>query len=122
MIEATDFRFRDDLASKQDTVPIEILIAPYKGVILRYNQVNVKEMDNGTATLRFAYDLIETADHTQVSLRKDQRFEQHLGILLNHLILESLEAAEANVNADRENYSEESDAERSVHSQGPAVS
>lgn len=122
MIEATDFRFRDDLANKEDTVPIEILIDPFKGVILRYNQVGVKEQENGTATLRFAYDLLETADHTQVSLRKDPRFEQHLGILLNHLILESLEAVEGPINADRENYSEEPDAERRVHTQGPTIS
>ena len=36
-------------------------------------------------------------------LRKDKRFEQHLGILLNHLILESIEGTD---NAG-ENYSEE---------------
>jgi hypothetical protein len=93
MIESEDFRFRDDLfANKEgETVPIEILIKPYKGVILRYTQVAVKEQDNGTAVLKFQYDLSDMGDHTETKLRSDQRFEEHLGILLNHLILESAE-------------------------------
>ena len=121
MIEQTDFRFRDDLTKTKegDTVAIEILLSPYNGVIIRYTQVSVKEQSGGSAVLRFAYDIIEYGDHTEVSLRNDKRFENHLGLLLNHLILEAAEAPE---NADRENYSEEPDQERTVHAESSSIS
>jgi hypothetical protein len=120
MIESTDFKFRDDLTKTKegDTVAIEILLSPYNGVIIRYTQVGIKEQDNGTAVLRFAYDLLETGTHSELSLRRDKKFETHLGILLNHLILE---AAEIPDNANREDYSEEPDEERTVHAEGSPI-
>ena len=120
MIESTDFRFRDDLTKTKEgeTVAIEILLSPYNGVIIRYTQVGIKEQDNGTAVLRFTYDVIDSGSHTETSLRRDTRFEQHLGILLNHLILEAAEAD----NAVGEDDSQKFDAERTVHEKGSAVS
>ena len=93
MLENGDFRFRDDMIVKdsKDTVPIEILTGPYKNVIFKFTTVGVKELENGTAVLKFQYDLSEMGDHTETKLRSDKRFEDHLGILLNHLILESAE-------------------------------
>lgn len=120
MIENSDFKFRDDLTKTKDgeTVAIEILTNPYNGVIFRYTQVGVKELANGTAVLQFSYDLIQSGDHSMVSLRKDQRFEKHLGILLNHLILEAAEAP----NADREDHSEEPVEERTLHKESSTLS
>ena len=94
MIENGDFRFRDDMFKKDstDTIPIEILTGPYKNVILRYTRVGVKEKEDDTAVLQFQYDLLDMGEHTETTLRKDTRFTEHLGILLNHLILESLGA------------------------------
>jgi hypothetical protein len=105
MIENSDFRFRDDLTKSKngDTIAIEILTPPYKDVIFRYTQVGVKEQDNGTAVLRFSYDVVDPAESSELTLRNDKRFEQHLGILLNHLILEAAEAP----SADRKDNSEE---------------
>lgn len=110
MIEKEDFRFRDDLVTKEaeeegQTVPIEILTGPYKNVIFRYVKVGVKEKDNGEAVLQFIYDLLEMAQHTETSLRKDYKFTEHLGILLNHLILETAQGID---NATRENDTQES--------------
>lgn len=120
MIENSDFRFRDDLVKEGvETVPLEILTGPYKGAILRYTRVGVKELEDGTAKLQFQYDLLEMGDHTETKLRSDPRFEQHAGILLNHLILESLEGL---ANADRENHLEEPDEERTVHAESSSVS
>lgn len=100
-----DYRFRDDLLKDEsETVPMEILTGPYKDVIMRYTRVGVKEKDDSTAVLQFQYDLIEMGEHTETQLRKDPRFEQHLGILLNHLILES---AESEVNANRKDDPQE---------------
>lgn len=114
MIEQNDFSFRDDLYKPDagDTVPIEILTGPYKGVIYRYVRVGISEKDGEEAVLRFQYDLLEFGNHTETSIRNDQRFTQHIGIILNHFILELAE----NDVADRENDSEEFVEERGVHS------
>jgi hypothetical protein len=106
MIEQQDFRFRDDMveAAAEGTVPIEILTEPYKGVIFRFTTVGIKELENGTAVLRFQYDLLDVGEFTETTLRNDKRFEQHLGVLLNHLILES---AEHELNESRKSDTEE---------------
>lgn len=90
MILGEDYKFRDDI--KADTVPIEILTDPYKGVTLRYTNVAVKELEDGTAKLMFQYDLYEMGEHTETSLRKDNRFEQFAGLILNAIMIEAFEA------------------------------
>lgn len=87
MILGEDFRFRDDM--KQDTVPIELMLDPYKKIVYRYTKVGVKENDDETATLRFDYELYEMGDHTETKLRNDKRFSETLGLVLNTLILEA---------------------------------
>lgn len=119
-IEKNEYKFRDDLYNpkKGETVPIEILIWPFNGVVYRYEQVGVSENEDGTATLRFAYELLDCGEHTETKLRSDKKFEQHIGIILNHLILESVEADIAS----REGYSEEPDEERTVREESSPVS
>lgn len=122
MIEiGKDYKFRDDMIKSEsnDTVPIEILTPPYNGVILRFTKVAVKELENGTAVLQFEYDLVDAGEHSETKLRSEERFHRHLSVLLNHLILESVEG---NDDADREDYSEEPDEERTVHAESSAVS
>ena len=113
MIEQEDFRFRDDLykAENGDTVPVEIMVGPYKGVIYRYVRIGVSERDNGEAVLRFQYELLENGNHTETSLRNDQRFTNHIGIILNHFILEIAEKDYA----DRENDPQEPSTQRGIH-------
>lgn len=106
MIMGKDFKFRDDM--KQDTVPLELLLDPYRGIVYRYTNVGVKENNNDTATLKFQYELYEMGGHTETKLRKDQQFEKTLGLILNTLILD---AAEADQNEHREDDTEESDKE-----------
>lgn len=107
MIEREDFKFRDDLYKPEagDTIPVEILTGPYKNVIYRYVRLGVSEKENGEAVLRFQYELLEMGNHTETELRSDQRFTNHIGILLNHLILET---AESEQNELGENDSKES--------------
>jgi hypothetical protein len=90
MILGADYTFRDDL--KHDTVPIELLEGPYKGVVYRYKTVAVKEQNAETATMNFSYELYEMANKTETALRKDKRFEQYIGLILNQLIIDSMEA------------------------------
>lgn len=89
MIINEDFKFRDDLVKeKTDTVPIELLTDPYKGVILQYTKVSIKEQKDNTAILKFDYELKKMGEHTETSLRKDKKFNNHIGLVLNSLILE----------------------------------
>lgn len=104
MILEKDYRFRDDI--KSDTVPIELLTEKYKGVIIRYNKVSIHEMENDQAKLKFEYDILETGNNTETTLRKDHLFENFIGLILNNLILDSLEASENEI---REDNSKESD-------------
>lgn len=100
-----DWKFRDDI--KADTVPIEILTEPYKGVILRYTRVSIKEQQNESAVLQFEYELHEMGNHTEVSLRKDKKFEHFAGLVLNNLILESIEGTDESREDDTEGFVEE---------------
>ncbi len=120
MIDKEDWRFRDDLYKPDngDTVPIEVLTGPYKNVIFRYVRIGVSEKENGEAVLRFQYELLDMGSYTETSLRSDQRFTDHIGIILNHLLLE---IAESEV-ADREDDSQEFDQERTVHAESSSVS
>lgn len=110
-MENNTFKFRDDLYKPEngDTVPIELLTGPYSGVIYRYVRINVQEKNNGEAVMRFQYELLNMGNHTETSLRKDPLFTEHIGLLLNHLILEAAEANSANRESDTEKSSEERD-------------
>lgn len=91
MILGMDFKFRDDLvASKMDTVAIELIAGPYKGIVYRYTKVNVKvDTDKDLAVLKFGYDLLELPKtFKQKILKKDKKFQEYLGLILNTLILE----------------------------------
>jgi hypothetical protein len=99
MLIGKDYLLRDDLYEEDKTLPIQLLTGPYKDVILRYTTVSIKEMENDQAKMLFDYDLLEMGNHTETSLRKDVKFTQHVGLVLNTMILETLEEQ----NAVREN-------------------
>ena len=88
-----DYKFRDDI--KEDTVPIEIMIDPYRGVVYRYTAVGARVLEeNKQAVLQFKFDVLNPGIFSEVTLRKDKYFEKHIGLILNALILESVEAPE----------------------------
>ena len=89
MIIGEDFEFNDTL--KTDTAAIKLLTGPYKNVMYRYTSMSVKENNNDTATMQFDYELFEMGEHTETSLRKDKRFTEHIGLILNTLIIEAVE-------------------------------
>ena len=103
MFIGKDYLLRDDLYEEEKTLPIQLLTGPYKDVILRYTTVSIKEMEGDQAKMIFDYDLLEMGDHTETSLRKDVKFTHHIGLVLNTMILETLEEQ----NAARENDSTE---------------
>lgn len=116
MILGTDFRFNN--VYNTDTSAIELLTDAYKGVIFRFTNVGVRENDDGTATLRFSYEILSPGKFKEEKLREDQYFEQHLGLILNTLILDIAELE----SADRESYTEEPVEERIVHQESSSVS
>jgi hypothetical protein len=89
MILGIDFRFSN--VYNTDTSAIELLTESYKGVIFRFTNVGVKENDDGTATLKFAYDILSPGKFKEDLLRKDDYFERHLGLILNTLIIDIAE-------------------------------
>ncbi len=116
MILGTDFKFSN--VYDTDTSAIQLLTEAYKDVIFRFTNVGVRENDDGTATLRFSYEILSAGKFKEEKLREDKYFEQHLGLILNTLILDIAELD----GADRESYIEESGEERIVHTKGSAVS
>lgn len=113
MILGIDWKFRDDM--KEDTVPIELLTDPYKGVILRYTQVSIHEQVDGTAKLKFDYELYDAGSHTMAALRNDEKFTAHIGLVLNTMILDITDA-ESELNESGTDDTEEPVEERGLHS------
>jgi hypothetical protein len=110
-----DFRFKENYkekkADKTDTVPIELLTGPFKGVTYRYLKVAIQELENGTAKLQFEYDILDAGPFTEVKLRKLEKFSHIIGLILNTLILEIVDTPHGRVDANREGNSEEPTAE-----------
>lgn len=92
MIIGEDYMFMDSI--KVETTPLKLLTGPYKDVVYRYTNLSIKENENDTATLSFSYELYEMGEHTETSLNKDKRFQEHIGLILNSLILEAVEHTE----------------------------
>lgn len=90
-----DYKFRDDLVKEaKETVPIELLTGPFKGVILRYTHVAIKE-EVDTARLQFDYDILKMPGRfSQPGLKKNKKFVHHIGLILNSLILEVVDKDE----------------------------
>ena len=89
-----DFRFRDELTSKDPkaTVPIELLMGPYAGAIFRFTNVQVREKNNNEAAVKFDYEVLQKAPHTnQGKMQRDEKFLKTLGLILNTLILDLTE-------------------------------
>jgi len=87
-----DFKFRDD--KKADTVPVELIGEPYNGIVFRFTSVAIKEEVGQSATIKFDYELFESVEHTMIGLRKDKKFNEHIGLVLNSMILEAIDAAD----------------------------
>lgn len=82
-----DFIFRDDL--KTDTVPIQLINSIFEDTVLRYTKVSIKERDKQEAIIQFEYELLELPEEmSEKKLRRNPQFKEHLGLVLNSLILD----------------------------------
>ena len=90
-----DFKFRDDLFNaKEDgsTCPIELILDPFAGVVYRYTTVRFKVGEDDIPRLQFDYEIIKTNDLSMITLRKNQKFNDAVGLILNTLLLDASEA------------------------------
>lgn len=122
MILNVDYKFRDDLFDSEkaeygDTIPIELMVGAFRGVVYRYTTVAIKELENGEPRLQFSYEILKTVeddgDHsmTEDDLRSNEYFEKFIGTVLNAIMLDSLDIEKELNNADRRYDSEELDPE-----------
>jgi hypothetical protein len=108
----TDYIFRDDLFdAKKDgtTCPIELKLDPFAGIVYRYTTVTFKMGEDNIPRLLYDYEIEKTNDLSMVTLRKNEKFNTVIGLILNSLLLDASEAEGASEN--RTNHIEESDSE-----------
>lgn len=106
----TDWIFRDDLFNAKEegtTVPIEILVDPFAGVVYRYTTVGFKMGEDDVPRMQYDYEIIKTNDLSMITLRKNTKFNTMLGLILNNLLLDASEAEGASET--RTNDTEKSD-------------
>lgn len=119
----TDYVFRDDLfdaKSEGSTVPIELKLDPFAGVCYRYTVVRFKMDEDNIPRLQYDYEIIKTNDLSMMTLRKNEKFNTVLGLILNALLLDASEA-EGMSEAGTNNH-QEPDKERELHKKGTPVS
>ena len=90
-----DWKFRDDLFDPKkegSTVPIEILIDPFAGVVYNYTTVAIKMGEDNVPRMQYDYEIIKSNDLSMITLRKNQKFNTILGLILNNLLLDASEA------------------------------
>ena len=89
------------------TVPIELMVDLFTGIVYRYTTVTFKMGEDSVPRLLYDYEIIKTNDLSMITLRKNEKFNTMLGLILNSVILDVSEA-EA-VSETRTNNIEESD-------------
>ena len=90
-----DWIFRDDLFNiKEDgsTVPIELLVDPFAGVCYRYTYVKFRMDEDNVPRIGYDYEILKTNDLSMMTLRKNEKFNTVLGLVLNTLLLDASEA------------------------------
>lgn len=122
MEAGTDYKFRDDMFDEKEdgaTVPIELLLEPFQGVIYRYTTVKFKLGEDDVPRLQYDYEIIKTNDLSMITLRKNQKFNHILGLILNAMLLD-LGDADSEVETGTNN-SKESNPEGRLHKEGNTV-
>ena len=90
-----DYKFRDDLFNSKEagsTCPIELELDPFKGIVYRYITVTFKMDEDNIPRLLYDYEIIKTNDLSMITLRKNEKFNATLGLILNALLLDASEA------------------------------
>ena len=122
MEAGTDYKFRDDLFNpKEDgsTVPIELMVDPFAGVVYRYTTVGFKVGEDDIPRIQYDYEILKTNELSMITLRKNEKFNTMLGLILNAMLLDLGDASEVEAGA---NNSKEPDTEGRLHEKSSSVS
>ena len=95
MEAGTDYKFRDDLFDAKEegtTCPIELMLDPFEGVVYRYTTVRFKLDEDDIPKLQFDYEIVKTNDLSMITLRKNQKFNDVVGLILNTLLLDAADS------------------------------
>lgn len=118
----TDYTFRDDLfddKAEGSTCPIELKLDPFAGVVYRYTTVTFKMEEDNIPRLIYDYEIIKTNDLSMMTLRKNEKFNSILGLILNAMLLD---LGDSESNEIRANNPQESDTEGRLHKKSSSVS
>ena len=118
----TDWKFRDDLFDSKEegsTVPIELLLEPFTGICYRYTVVRFKMTEDNIPRLQYDYEILKTNDLSMVTLRKNQKFNDALGLILNAMLLDLGDASESEIGTTNP---KEPDTEGGLHAEGSSLS
>tara|TARA_B110000977_G_C10925783_1_gene435020 strand:- start:333 stop:677 length:345 start_codon:yes stop_codon:yes gene_type:complete len=95
-ITSNDYSFVEN--DSVDFYGVSIKTRAYKGVVVVYGSVSIKESPElDIATLSFNYNIQDPASWDHDKLRADEDFNNYLGDLLQHIILDSLEHKDAQI-------------------------
>ena len=117
-----DYKFRDDMFNpKEDgsTVPVELMVDQFTGVVYRYTTVGFKVGEDDIPRIQYDYEIIKTNDLSMITLRKNEKFNTMLGLILNAMLLDLGDASEVETGA---NNTKESDTEGRLHEESSSVS
>ena len=88
----------NDVSGFGDFYGVKLKTGKWKNVVVVYGKVTVKEdPENSTAKMSFNYAIQDPADYDIEELESNSDFNNHLGDLLNFIILDSLENKEAKI-------------------------
>jgi hypothetical protein len=108
MEAGVDYKFRDDLVKSYDekgtTVPVELMVDPFAGIVYRYTRVEFNIKVDPPKVL-YDYEIIKTNDLSMMTLRKNVKFNTVVGLVLNMMMLELIDAEGASETGT--NYTEE---------------
>ena len=91
----TDYKFRDDLFDSKEegtTCPIELMLDPFAGIVYRYTTVRFKLGEDDIPRLQFDYEIVKTNDLSMITLRKNEKFNSTIGLILNALLLDAADS------------------------------
>ena len=109
-----DYKFRDDLFNPKEegsTVPIELILDPFTGIVYRYTTVKFKLGEDDIPRLQYDYEIVKTNDLSMMTLRKNEKFNTALGLILNSLLLDAADEQNGTGVETRTNDTEKSDSE-----------
>jgi hypothetical protein len=121
MILGTDYKFRDDLFDMNKegtTVPIELLLDPFAGVLYCYTVVQFRLGEDNVPRMKFEYEILKSNDLSMMTLRKNKKFNEVLGLILNALILD----AEGGMDEAGGNNPKKPDNEGGLHEESSTIS